>query len=144
MFKTSRQNNKSTRLNKDTYNKPSETYTERLTKDDIKEQLKDYVKVDDIKTVPLGTHLRYFTVVGGKQVFRLGGYMINNNGLPNYIVLSNGKMTWSVQTKNAVFFRKLSVNEIKKEVVESCKQQLKEKDIKIAKLIEILQNKSKS
>ena len=58
------------RLTKENYARPPETYTERLTKEDIKEKLADYQKVDDISTVPIGTHIRYFTVVSGKQLFK--------------------------------------------------------------------------
>jgi hypothetical protein len=135
------------RLTKENYVKPPETYTERLSKEDIKEKLTDYQKVTDIATIPIGTHVRYFTTVNGKQLFRLGGFLFRNDGLPKYVILSNGTNTWSVQTKNTIFFRKLSVSEIKTEltndIVAECKKKLDEKDKQITKLMKMLSGKNK-
>lgn len=134
----------SKRLSESTYNRPAETYTEKLSVNEIKEKLADYVKVDNIKDVPIGTHLRYFIVKNGNKLFRLGGFLLKNNGLPKYIILSNGDKTWSVQTKDTIFFRKQSIPEIKDNydalVVEKDKlikkqdQQIKELHAAIKKL----------
>jgi hypothetical protein len=95
------------RLTNDNYNKPPITYTESLSKDEIKELLKDYKKVENINDIKKGEHLRYFNKsVDEMYKFRLGGKLIINETLPKYIVLSNKKKTWSVQVKDTIFYCK--------------------------------------
>lgn len=101
------------RLSNDNYQRPVLTYTDKLTKEDIQEQLEEYEKVDDINKVAIGTNLKYFTLVNGKKKYRLGGNLINKSGLPNYVVLSNGKKQWSVQVTDTIFFKKSSIKDIK-------------------------------
>lgn len=103
------------RLNKDEYTRPKMTFTDKLTNDDIETLLEDYKQVDDINKVPVGTHLRYFTVKNGVKKFRTGGLLYNNVGLPKFVVLTNGNKSWSVQVKDTVFFKKMSITEIKEE-----------------------------
>jgi putative NADH-flavin reductase len=97
------------------YERPMATKTDLLTPEEIKEKLEDYDKVEDIYKVPLGTHLRYFTVdEKGNKLFRMGGQLFRNNGLPTYVMLNNGNTKpWSVQIENAIFYKKLSTDEIK-------------------------------
>jgi hypothetical protein len=105
----------------DNYKMPKETYTDRLDENDIGDLLSDYVKVDNIMEVSVNTHIRYFTLITDKtkgtitRKFRMGGFLSNKNNGHVYIILSNGRKTWSVQTKNTVFYRKLTINEIKEE-----------------------------
>jgi hypothetical protein len=42
------------------YQRPQRTYQERLSNQDIKNILKDYIMVEDISKVSTGTHVRYF------------------------------------------------------------------------------------
>ena len=49
------------KLGDDNYKRPKQTYTDKLTDEDIKAKLEDYIEVDDISKVPLNTHVRYFT-----------------------------------------------------------------------------------
>jgi hypothetical protein len=100
---------------KNGYSRPDITYTDQLSKEQIEKKLEDYKKVDDIMKVPLGVHLRYFSDVGGKLAFRMGGQLHKNTGLPDYVILSNGKTQWSVQVKNTIFYRKMVLQEIKEE-----------------------------
>ena len=122
------------RLKKNNYEKPEHTYTEKLSKDEIAEKLEDYQKVDDINKVSLGTHLRYFITKDGKKLFRMGGQLFKNDGLPEYVILSNGVNSWSVQTEGTTFFRKLSINEIKQEY----ENQIQAKDDKIKELLHVV------
>lgn len=101
---------------KNGYVRPSVTMTDQLSKEQIEEKLEDYVKVDDIYKVPLGVHMRYFSNINGKLVFRMGGLLHKNAGLPDYVILSTsptGKPGWSVQIKDTIFYRKMTLNEIK-------------------------------
>jgi hypothetical protein len=104
-----------TKLSTGDYRRPEKTFTDKLTKAEIEEKLEDYKKVDDIYRVPLSSHIRYFIMSKGEKKFRTGGLIVRNDGLPKYIVCSNGVKSWSVQVKNTIFFRKMSLKEIKNE-----------------------------
>ena len=61
----------------------------------IKNKLKNYIETE-ISKIPLNSHVRYISwdPNRGCQRFRLGGFLkIKNN---KYIILSNGKLSWSV------------------------------------------------
>lgn len=112
------------------YVRPKTTMQEKLTAHDIVEKLKGYSKVEDISEVPLNTHLRYFTVKDGKQEFRMGGFLHHKANADQYVRLSNGANSWSVDTSVATFYRKLS----QKEIVEQYEIRLAAKDKEIKKL----------
>ncbi len=116
------------------YIRPKITITDQLTKEEINEKLEDYVKVDDIYKIPLGTHLRYFSKdkKTGETKFRLGGQLYNNKGLPKYVILKSINTQFSVQIEGTIFWRKLSINEIKEEY----ENYIKEMDEKIKRMTE--------
>ncbi len=141
------------KLGEDNYKRPKKTYTDKLTDDDIKAKLEDYVEVDDISMVPLNSHVRYFTErINEKKkkekVFRLGGFLVNKSNYEKYIILSNVpetgfinpiKKTWSVNTKTSIFYKKQTLDEIKEEYeleIEDLKDQIKflKKEIKKLKV----------
>jgi hypothetical protein len=98
------------------YKRPKRTYTDKINedKDEIIDKLEDYVEVNDIGKVKLGTHIRYFKIENNVKKLILGGNLIGINGLPNYVLLSNGKFKWSVQMETVVqFYRKMTIEEIK-------------------------------
>ena len=123
------------RLGDDTYKRPKKTITDKLTTEDVKSKLEDYIEVEDISKVPLNTHIRYFTEKEENKkiikVFRLGGFLVNKNNYDKYVVLSsvpetgvinNNKKTWSVNTQTSIFYRKQSMDELK----EQYKQEIEE------------------
>lgn len=141
------------KLGEDNYKRPKKTYTDKLTDDDIKAKLEDYVEVDDISMVPLNSHVRYFTErINEKKkkekVFRLGGFLVNKSNYEKYVILSNVpetgfinpiKKTWSVNTKTSIFYKKQTLEEIKEEYeleIEDLKDQIKflKKEIKKLKV----------
>ena len=97
------------------YTRPETTYTDQLSKEQIEEKLEDYAKVEDMFKVPLGVHIRYFSNSNGKMLFRMGGQLYNNRGLPDYVILNSGSAQWSVQVKDTIFYRKMTMGEIKTE-----------------------------
>ena len=111
------------------------TFTGNLTKDEINEKLQDYKLVDDISKVPLGTHLRYFVMKDGTKLFRMGGNLKRNLDLPKFIVLVNALGTeWTVQVKDATFYKKMSIKEIKDEydgIIEELHEKIKKYKTKI-------------
>jgi len=120
------QNQKITkRLSRDTsYQRPKKTYQDKLTPDEIEEKLEEYVKVEDINKVPLNSHIRYFTLNDktGKKEFRLGGFLTNRDQSDKYVILSNGTISWSVQTLNSIFFKKMTIKELKQEYEDKIEQ----------------------
>lgn len=107
------------RLGLDDYKRPKNTFQDKLTKEDIAEKLKYYKKVEDIRDVKLGTHVRYFVVDDDDNAsFRLGGILFKTDGYPDYVVLNNGRSTWSVQLDNAIFFQKQSFSDLTDEIYE--------------------------
>ena len=124
----------SNKYKKNGFERPEITYTDQLSKEEIQDKLADYSKVEDIYKVPLGVHLRYFVKKDGQMLFRMGGQLFKNNGLPEYVILKSGtNAQWSVQIKDTVFYRKMSIVEIKQEYEDIIKkknekiQALKEK-----------------
>ena len=119
------------------------TYQEQLTDEAIEKLLEDYVEVeaDKISQIPIKSHLRYYTLKEEngniKKLFRMGGQLVNKDHYEDYLMLSNGKNSWSVQTNSAIFYKKMKIEEIK----EYYKDLLEEKDKKIKKLQDKLQDK---
>jgi hypothetical protein len=114
------------------YIRPTKTMQDNLTTEEIQEKLKGYVQVENIGDVEINTHIRYFTTDNnGNKLFRLGGFLQNKRDCQTYVMVTNGKLTWSVQTKGTVFFRK----QTHKEEIETIKRvymaKLKEKDNQI-------------
>tara|TARA_B110000208_G_C11787420_1_gene436089 strand:+ start:22 stop:522 length:501 start_codon:yes stop_codon:yes gene_type:complete len=115
--------------NNDKYVRPKQTFQDKLTPKQIQELLLDYVEVKDISTVDLNTHIRYFSIQDdGKKLFRTGGFLVNKKEVDKYVILSNNKQNWSVNTKKSIFFKKLSSIENKQmqnDEVEELKQVIK-------------------
>lgn len=109
--------NNITSLYSDNYQKGGASKTDKLTNEEIEKLLDDYTEIDKIDAlykVPLGTHIRYFVKEkDGSQKFRYGGSLFDAKGLPDYVILSNGKSKWSVQLNTASLWRKMTVKEIK-------------------------------
>jgi hypothetical protein len=115
------------RLSKNTgYSRPDKTYQEKLSNQEIKEKLKEYKKVVDIKAVSIGTHIRYFSVdpKSKEKVFRLGGTLNKVDPEGKYVILSNGSVTWSVQIPNAIFYQKMTEAEFKEELKKEIKKEI--------------------
>ena len=123
------------RLNNDQFIKNKHTFTESLTVKEIEQKLENYTKVDNITEVTIGTHLRYFDIRNETPLFRMGGVLHKNSGLPDYVVLSNGSKSWSVQTEKTIFFKKMTVNDIKS-MYESKIEQLENDKHKLKKLLQ--------
>ncbi len=112
------------------YIRPEITYTDKLSKKEIESLLIDYEQVNDLNDVPQGTYIRYFEDKDGVMKFRIGGILTIKTGLPDYCILYNNKVSWSVQIKKCIFFRRITIEEIKREY----KDLLDKKDRDIAEL----------
>ena len=150
---------KTTRLSKT--QKPTsdnnKTFQETLDDDAINNLLKNYKEIDnsELYKIPLNTHLRYYVtnvLPNGNinKVFRMGGILTNKDNADSYVVLSNGKMSWSAQVNKSQFFRKKQQEEIENEYEEKISDlQNENEDIKkkldkfrkeIKRLRELLKN----
>ena len=121
------------------YVRPEQTYNDYLTEnvDLVKEKLTKYVPVDSIASVPIRTHVRYFIPdpnTKGKWLFRLGGFLVNKNNPDIYVVLSNTRTTWSVNTKTAKFWRILRPAELQAREMERQASIIKKQQQELASL----------
>ena len=55
----------------------------------------------------------------------MGGFLTKID--KDYVVLSNGKLSWSVQKNNSIFFKKMSYNELKEELIEKISNKFEKK-----------------
>jgi hypothetical protein len=134
---------KTTKLSTGDYNRPKKTFTDKLSKAEIEEKLEDYKRVNDIYKIPLNTHIRYFIISKGEKKFRTGGLIVRNDGLPKYIICSNGVKSWSVQVKNTIFYRKMSLKEIKNEY-QNYINELEKKNKNLKLMVRELKKKKKN
>lgn len=139
--------NKTKRLSNDNaYIRPKKTVQDTLSNDEIKDKLKDYKKVSDIRKVIIGTHLRYFSKdkVTKKPVFRLGGFLTKFGDEYKYVILSNGTISWSVQNnQDTQFWSKMNSKEIiinlETEIEDKVKDEIDEKYKKLKEKNEYMQ-----
>jgi hypothetical protein len=129
------------RLSRDlNYKAPEKTYQSTLSKEEIAKKLEGYTRVEGnkINQVQLNTHIRYFTVnpKNNQKEFRLGGYLTKIGDNNEYVVLSNGNFSWSVQIANTIFYKKLKLDEYKDQVVS-------EIDDSVKKQMELLMKENK-
>jgi len=141
------------RINKDGYERPKHTIQDKMNDNEIEEKLADYLEVEDINKVPIGTHIRYYTLVPNdkgeiKKAFRLGGQLHNKDNADKYIILSNGKITWTVQTETSILYRKMTIDEIKddyenfiKDLEDEVAQLKKDNKKLLKKILELEKNK---
>ena len=85
------------------YKRPEKTYQDTLTNQEIKEKLKEYKKCKDIRQVSIGTQGRF-------------------------VVLGNGKFSWSVQIGGTQFWQKMSEAEFKEELKKEIKKEMATED----------------
>jgi len=126
------------------YKAPDKTYQSTLTKEDITKKLDGYIRVEASKLykVPLNTHIRYFVVnpKTNEKQFRLGGFLTKLGDNNEYIILSNGNYSWSVQLSNTIFYKKMSNNELKEHIVTEIDDEIKNKMDKLVKENKELKN----
>ena len=106
------------RITKDKYKKPANTVQDNLTQEDINQLLEEYNEIENIHQLKIGLHIRYYSIIKSgkteKKIFRMGGTIIKIEFEKKYIVLSNGKITWSVQLNDKnILYKKMTSEEIK-------------------------------
>ena len=85
----------SNRISETNYIRPQLTYTDKLSKEQVKELLVDYEQIktlQQLQNINSGSHLRYFEYKDGELKFRTGGILTIVSGLPDYIILNNNKI----------------------------------------------------
>jgi hypothetical protein len=93
-----------------------------LTDEEIDNLLEDYVEISDPLQIEIDSHVRYFTIAfekgKAKKVFRLGGKLFSISPDGDYLVLKHGNNVIQAYTKQSIFYKHLSVGEIKLEYEE--------------------------
>ena len=126
---------KTVRLGKTEYTGSATTLTDTLQHAGAyKDKLKGYNSVDNIDSVNDNTHVRYFVWSPDKKtwLFRTGGLLKRRH--PKYVVLSNGRQTWSVQREmrdqanddvyETKFFKIMTKQEISEAALEAQQQEI--------------------
>jgi hypothetical protein len=119
------------KITRTTYQRPAQTYQDNLSKQQIKEQLKDYKECSDITSLSVGCHVRYFSTdpKTKKKLFRLGGSVNKIDPEYRFIILSNGTVSWSVQIANTTFWKKLTELEYKEELKEELRKEIMTEEV---------------
>lgn len=108
----------SNKISETKYVRPVLTYTDKLSKEQVKELLVDYEQIkslEQLKTISSGTHLRYFEYKDKELKFRTGGILTVTSGIPDYLILSSGKISWSVQVDKCIFFKRITIKQVREE-----------------------------
>ena len=116
--KNNTSNKISNRISETNYIRPPLTYTDKLSKIQVKELLIDYEQIktlQQLQNIPPGSHLRYFEYKDGELKFRTGGILTVVSGIPEYLILSSGKVSWSVQIKKCIFFKRITIKQVREE-----------------------------
>ena len=115
---TKNQPKKLIKISEDGFKKSINTIQDNLTQEDINILLEEYNQIESIIDLKEGIHIRYYTLIkkngSVQQVFRMGGTIIKIDLKKNYAVLSNGKITWSIQLNdNIIIYKKMTIDEVK-------------------------------
>jgi len=121
------------RLNKTNYERPKTTFQDTLQTDEaMLEKLAGYEEVDMPEHIDYSIHVRYITYKDGKARFCLGGLMMRV--MPEYVILSNGSLSWSVQREyfdnagnsygKTRFFKYISKNVRNKMVIDKQQEEI--------------------
>jgi hypothetical protein len=110
--------NKLIRISNDDYQVTGNELQNNLLEDDVNLLLEEYDEVDDTDILKPGMHVRYYTITQKKngdinKKFRLGGDIIKIDHENKYLVLTNKRLSWSVQFNNTIFYKKMSSEDIK-------------------------------
>ena len=131
---------KTIRIGDDDYNPTGNEFQRNLTEDDANLLLEEYEEIDDTDILKPGMQVRYYTIKQKRngdvdKKFRMGGEIIKIDHENKYLVLTNKKLTWSVQFNNTIFYKKMSIEDVKI----FYENELDEKDNKIDKLKQSVQ-----
>ena len=106
-------------VSKSAFEKKRNEIEKTLTDEEINTLLEDYIEVDDPTTIELDTHVRYFTIVYENnkaiKIFRLGGKLFSISPDNDYVILKHGNNIIQANIENTIFYKQLSITEIKQE-----------------------------
>lgn len=124
------------RLTDDDYKKPYLTVSDILSPEEIKQILRNYEQVTDLCSLVQGDIVKYFEMLAnGKYKYKPGGRVLINKQ-PDYLVLSNGRKSWSVQLNKHVIFREIDIDKI----ILKYDEIVKKKDKRIEELLYLLEH----
>lgn len=139
------------RLSKTTYERPETTFQDTLqTTEAMLEKLAGYEEVLNPSEIEYSTHTRYITFKDGFAKFCLGGLL--KRVMPEYVVFSNGTLSWSVQkeyfdekTKVSLgktrFFKLLNKDERNNLIIQEQESELEKLKQQNEQLLALLQKK---
>lgn len=100
---------------------PKKSITQNLTAEEIKDLLDGY-KITEFQNLKLLHHIRYFSKneTTGEVSFRTGGTIVGIDYEKEYLALSSGTLSWSVQKKNNVFHQAMPLSMVREEIEKKC------------------------
>ncbi len=133
------------------WERPEKTETDSINDDKAKiaQKLENYVEVENIDYVSSNTHIRYYVFDTRGDVpsykFRLGGLLVMKH--TDYVVLSNGNLTWSVPKKTehsgktypTMFYRIMTPYEMQQKKADESRQENDNKQVVLTKQQEELE-----
>lgn len=119
---------KTQRITEVEYKGPKKTFTDLLTKSQIIDLLDSYQETPFHK-LKKGHLIRYFSINKDtkKLEFKMGGIIshvtinLDTDPIQKYVVLSNGKVTWSAQA-DSIFFQQIPISQIKQNIEDQYKE----------------------
>ena len=128
----------SVNIKNDNYKKNGNTIQDKLTPNDIEILLEDYEIITSFNELKNGSHIRYYTLINNKKVFRMGGSIIKLDLEKKFAVLSNGRVNWSLQlNKNTIIYKKMTTEDVKlfyENELDNKEMELKKTKTKIEKI----------
>jgi hypothetical protein len=117
------------------YKGPKKTLTQLLTTDEIKDLLDGY-EITVFENLKLFYNVRYYSKnpKSGEVLFRTGGSIIHIDNEKEYVILSSGSLSWSVQKLNTIFYQALPLSVIKEQIEMKYIDDLEKKDNEILEL----------
>lgn len=132
--------NKIIRIGDDNYQPTGNELQRNLNEEDVNLLLEEYEEVDDTDILKPGMNVRYYTIKQKRngevdKKFRMGGEITKVDHENKYLVLTNKRLSWSVQFNNSIFYKKMSIDDVKI----FYENELDEKESKIEKLKQSIQ-----
>ncbi len=97
-----------------------------ITPDEIKDLLDGYKQVVLFSELKPFYHVRYYhkDKKTGEVQFKMGGTIIKINVEKQYVILSSGSLSWSVQKEGTVFYQAVPLSEMRAELEEKYKDEM--------------------
>jgi hypothetical protein len=87
---------------------------EYLSETEVKKRLQNCIKVkkEDVGKMEVKTKIKYVEETDKGYILKNGGSIVVNS-YPDYLIVKNGSLSWSVQLNKNTIYREITINELK-------------------------------